>query len=239
MKEVKDLEQSVQEAISFLKTQPEVKSAVAFASANNRLWTRLNYTSHIPSNGVEEPKSTGDYGIGIQIVMDSAEGKKVGFGSEERDLSVEGVKLALGKAKQGAVVDPEFQSLPQPTGEKRSLFHYHDPSIMNMSDQGLVEAGWKVLDGAIGAFLGSEKLKGAAANGKLSELGLIVGGDVTVLQEKMAIASYEMPQVQSDESAVITAYVTSMVEKGDAKGSGYSVHVRLDDLSGDCLLYTF
>jgi PmbA protein len=233
VKEVKDLEQSVTEAISFLRTRAEVKSAVAFASANNRLWTRLNYTSHIPSNGVEEPKSTGDYGIGIQIVMDSPEGKKVGFGSEERDLSVEGAKLAFAKAKQGAVVDPEFQSLPQPTGEKRSLFHYHDPAILNLSDQGLVEAGWKVLDGAVGAFSGSEKLKGAAAQEKLSDLGLIVGGDVTVLQEKMAIASYEMPEVQSDESAVITAYVTSMVEKGDAKGSGYSAHLRLSDLSGE------
>ena len=232
MKEVKDLEQSVQEAMAFLRTQPEVKSALAFASANNRLWTRLNYTSHIPSNGVEEPKSTGDYGIGIQIVVDSPDGKKVGFGSEEKDLSLEGVRLAFAKAKQGAVVDPEFQSLPQPTGERRSLFHYHDPTIMNLTDQGLVEAGWKVLDGAIGSFLGSEKLKSAAANGRLSDLGLIVGGDLTVLQERMAIASYEMPDVQSDESAIITAYVTAMVEKGDAKGSGYSVHLRLNDLSG-------
>ena len=233
MKEVKDLEQSVREALSFLRSQPEVKSAVAFASANNRLWTRLNYTSHIPSNGVEEPKSTGDYGIGIQIVMDTAEGKKVGFGSEERDLSLEGVKLAFGKAKRGAVVDPEFQSLPHPTGETRILFHYHDPTIMNLTDQGLVEAGWKVLDGAVGYFLGSEKLRGAAANGKLSDLGLIVGGDVTILQEKMAIASYDMPEVQSDESAIMTAYVTAMVEKGDAKGSGYSVHLKLNDLSGE------
>lgn len=232
MKEVKDLEQSVREAMSFLKTQPEVKSAVAFASANKRLWARLNYTSHIPSNGVEEPKSTGDYGVGIQIVMDSPEGRKVGFGSEERDLSLEGVRLAFAKAKQGAVIDPEFQSLPQPTGEKRTLFHYHDPSIMNLTDHDLVEAGWKVLDGAVGSFLASEKLKSTSANGKLNDLGLIVGGDLTILQERMAVASYEMPDVQSDESAIITAYVTAMVEKGDAKGSGYSVHLRLNELSG-------
>jgi PmbA protein len=233
VKELKELEQSVQKAIAFLRTQPEVKAAVAFASANNRLWTRLNYTSHIPCNGVEEPKSTADYGIGIQIVMDSPDGKKVGFGSEERDLSLEGIRLAFGKAKQGAIVDPEFQCLPQPTGEKRDLFHYHDPAIMSVTDQGFVEAGWKVLDGAVGSFLGSETLKRAAANGKLSDLGLIVGGDLTMLQERMAIASSEMPDVQSDESAIITAYVTAMVEKGDAKGSGYSVHLRLNDLSGE------
>jgi PmbA protein len=232
VKETKELEQSVQRAIAFLRTQPEVKSAQVFAAANNRLWTRLNYTSHIPCNGLEEPKSTGDYGIGIQIVMDSPEGKKVGFGSEERDLSLEGVKLAFEKAKQGAIVDPEFHSLPQATGEKRSLFHYHDPMIMGITDEGLVEAGWKILDGAVDSFLKSQTLKSMTSRGGLGDLGLIVGGDLTILQERMAIASYEMPEVGSDESAIITAYVTAMVEKGDAKGSGYSVHLRLNDLSG-------
>ena len=232
MKELRELEQSVERAIALLKTQPEIKSAQVFASANNRLWTRLNYTSHIPCNGLEEPKSTDDYGIGIQIVLDSPDGTMVGFGSEERDLSLEGVKLALEKAKQGAIVDPEFQCLPQATREKRCLFQYHDPMIMGITNQGLVEAGWKILDGAIGSFLGSETLRSVASNKTLNDLGLIIGGDLSVLQERMAIGSYEMPDVQSDESAFISAYVTSMVEKGDAKGSGYSVYLKLKDLSG-------
>jgi len=233
MKELKELEQAVRAAISFLRSQPEVKSAQVFASANNRLCTRLNYTSHIPCNGLEEPKSTSDYGIGIHIVMDGPDGKRTGFGSEARDLSLEGVKLAFGKAKQGAVVDPEFRALPQPLGGKRTLVDYHDPAIMSITDEGLVEAGWRILDGAIGSFLGSDRLKHTVSKGTLNELGLIVGGDLTIMQERMATASYEMPEVQSDESAVITAYVTAMVEKGDAKGSGYSVHLRLSDLSGE------
>jgi hypothetical protein len=232
VKEVRDLEQSVERAIAFLKTQPEIESAQVFASANNRLWTRLNYTSHIPCNGLEEPKSTDDYGIGIQIVLDSPDGIKVGFGSEERDLSLEGVKLALEKAKQGAIVDPQFHCLPQATDETRRLFEYHDPMIMGITDEGLVEAGWKILDGAVESFLGSETLKRMAPGKKLNDLGLIVGGDLTILQERMAVSSYEMPDVRSDESAIMSAYVTSMVEKGNAKGSGYSVYLKLKDLSG-------
>lgn len=232
MNELRELEQSVEAAIAYLKTQPEIKSAQVFASANNRLWTRLNYTSHIPCNGLEEPKSIDDCGIGIQIVLDSPEGTRVGFGSEERDLSLEGVKLALGKAKQGAIVDPQFRSLPRPADEKRSLIDYHDPMIMDIGNEGLVEAGWKILDGAMDTFLGSEALKGMASGKTLNDLGLIVGGDLTILQERMAISSYEIPDVQSDESAILSAYVTAMVEKGDAKGSGYSVYLRLKDLSG-------
>jgi hypothetical protein len=233
VKNVKQLEQSVQEALAFLKAQPDIKSALAFASANNRLWTRLNYTSHIPCNGLEEPKSTADYGIGIQIVMDGPEGKRVGYGSEGRDLSLEGIKLALEKARQGAVVDPEFHSLPKPTGEKRTLSNYHDRAVMDITDEGLVETGWKVLDGAIRSFGNSQKLKSMVPQGALRDLGLIVGGDVTILQERMAVASYEMPEVQSDESASVTAYVTAMVEKGNAKGGGYSVHLKLKDLGGE------
>lgn len=230
MKELTELEESVERAVAFLKTQPEIKSAQVFASANNRLWTRLNYTSHIPCNGVEEAKSTDDYGIGIQIVLDGPDGNRIGFGSEERDLSLEGVKLALEKAKQGAVFDPEFRSLPRATGEKRSLFDYHDPAVMGITDRVLVEGGWKILDGAISSFLGSEKLRNMSPGGALHDLGLIVGGDLAILQERMAISSYDMPDVQSDESAAILAGVTSMVERGDAKGSGYSVHLKLKDL---------
>lgn len=223
----------MERAIAFLRTQPEIKSAQVFASANGRLWTRLNYTSNIPCNGLEEPKSTEDYGIGIQVVLNTEDGQKIGFGSEERDLSLEGLKLALKKAKEGAVFDPEFRCLPQPTGEKRALYDYHDPTIMNITDEGLVEAGWKILDGAIESFMNSEQLKRIVSNQALSDLGLIVGGDLTMLQERMAVGSYEMPDIQTDESALILVYITSMVERGNAKGSGYSVHLRLDDLGNE------
>ncbi|MBE0430357.1 MAG: hypothetical protein IBX67_00860 [Dehalococcoidia bacterium] len=232
MKELGELEQAVERALGFLKSQPEIKSAQVYASANNRLWTRLNYTSHIPCNGVEEPKSTDDYGIGIQIVLDSPDGQKTGFGSEERDLSLEGVKLALDKARQGAIVDPEFRCLPQATGEKRSLSRYHDPAVMGITDHALVEGGWRILDGAVSAFSASDKLREMASGGALPDLGLIVGGDLSIAQERMAVGSYEMPDVQSDEAAVILANVTGMVEKGDAKGSGYAVHLKLSDLDG-------
>ena len=127
-----------------------------FASSNGQLLTRLNYTSHIPCNGVEEPKSTESYGIGIQAVFKTPEGRKIGFGSESSDISLEGVKEALAKARIGAVLDPEFQSLARPTGEKRKLRRYHDPQLMRLADGDLVGAGWQVLGGALRTFETSE-----------------------------------------------------------------------------------
>ena len=156
------------------------------------------------------------------------EALRVGFGSETSDISIEGVKSALEKARKGAVADPEFKSLARPTGEERKLTSYHDPKALEIKDADLVDAGWRVVNGALRVFQTSEPLGNLVERPeKLSELGLIVSGDVTILQERMAIASHAMPEVQTDESSLIMSFVTSMVEREDSKGSGYAATTGL------------
>src|SRR5262249_449450 len=79
----------------------------------------------------------------------------------------------------------------------------------------------------------SRLAKLASSEEALRRLGLIIGGDVTILQERMAIASTAMPRVQTDESTLVTAFVTSMVEAHAAKGSGWSTGTRLDDFTDE------
>ncbi len=43
----------------------------------------------------------------------------------------------------------------------------------------------------------------------------------------MAIASHAMPEVQTDESTLIMSFITSMVEREEAKGSGYGASTTL------------
>jgi PmbA protein len=201
------LKKSVAEALAYLRTQDDIEEGEVFAASNGQLLTRLNYTSNIPCNGVEEPKSTESYGIGVQAVFKTPEGRRIGFGSESSDISLEGVKEALAKARKGAVLDPEFKTLARPTGEKRKLRRYHDPRLMRMTDEDLVGVGWEVVGGALRVFQSSENLM-ELSPGDLRDLGLIVGGDVTILQERMAIASYAMPEVQTDESSLILSFIT-------------------------------
>ena len=223
-----DLKKAATEGLAFLRQQDAVEEAEVFVSANGVLLTRLNYTSHIPCNGVEEPKSLVNYGAGVQAVFTDGEVRKTGFGSEPSDISLEGVRSALEKARKGAVADPEFTTLARPTGEKRSLTEYHDPKLIEMKDADLVDAGWRVVNGALRVFETSESLMGLVDRPeKLSELGIIVGGDVTILQERMAIASHAMPDVQTDESTLIMSFITSMVEREESKGSGYGASTAL------------
>jgi hypothetical protein len=229
-----ELARAAEEALASVRSQPDVREAEVFVAENGGLLTRLCYTSHIPCNGVEEPKSTTSLGIGIQAVFESAEGPRLGFGSEPSDLGPAGVARALDKARRAAVHDPDFVSLPRAGAEGPALAGYHDERLMRLDDAALVELGWKVLGGALRTFLASSTL--AALGGSdagLRRLGLIVGGDVTVLQERVAIASTGIPRVVTDESTLITAFVTAMVEARDAKGSGWSTGTRLDHFTDE------
>jgi len=229
-----ELAKAAELAFDYLKAQPEIQECEVFAAANGQLLTGLNYTSHIPCNGVEEPKSTESHGIGIQAVFTTAEGPKVGFGSEPSDLTLDGVKRALEKARRGAVHDPEFRSLPKPTGEPRALAEYHDPKLLSLTDDDLVEVGWRVVSGALRVFMVSPRLANLAGNeAAIKTLGLILGGDVTILQERIAIVSTHKPMVQTDESTLIMAFLTGMVEAKAAKGSGWSTGTHLDHFTDE------
>src|SRR5689334_169323 len=234
MPSLAELARAAEAALEITRAQPDVREAEVFVAANGTLLTRLNYTSHIPCNGVEEPKSVESYGLGIQVVLDGPDGPRIGFGSEPSDLSVAGAERALAKARKAAVHDPEFVSLPRPAGAQPILTDYHDRELMKVSDERLVECGWTIVNGALRTFLNSSRLAELAGSDEaLRKLGLIVGGDVTILQERIAIVSTHMPRVQTDESAVITAFVTAMVEARGAKGSGWSTATRLADFTDD------
>jgi len=231
---VTDLARAVRIAFEFARAERDVREVEVFASANTSLLARLCYTSHIPCNGVEEPKSAGGHGLGLHIVFDHPDGPRVGFGSEASDLGLEGARRALLKARGAAIVDPEFVSLPRSTGERQTLAGYHDPDLMSISDDRLVEVGWTIVQGALRAFLTSPRLRELAGDEEgLARLGLILGGDVSILQERMAVVSSSLPEVQTDESTLLTAFVTAMVEAHEAKGSACSLSTRLDHFTDE------
>jgi PmbA protein len=229
-----DLARAAEEALACISREPGVRETEVFVGSNRALLARLNYTSHISCNGVEEPKSTEMHGLGVQTVFEDRDGIRIGFGSEPSDLGVAGARRALDKARRAAVHDPEFRSLPRPSSESRSLVDYHDPRLLAMSDAQLVEAGWSVLSAALRTFMASSRLADlAAGEAALRGLGLIVGGDVSILQERIAVASTHAPRVQTDETTIMTSFVTAMVESRDAKGSGWATCTRLDDFTDE------
>nr|MBI3613838.1 hypothetical protein [Nitrospirota bacterium] len=229
------LKSAVQRALRQAAQAKDVQEAEVYASSTGHLLCRLNYTSAIPCNGVEEPKSSEAFGLGIRAVFSGTDGLRIGFGSEARDLTPAGIRRALDKARQNAVPDPEFMSFPAPPQtQPPKLVASHDRAIMDLKDGTLVETGWKVLQEALKTFESSEPLaKLAGSKEKLANLGLVVGGDVSLFRQRIAIGSTRMPKVQTDESTYITSSVTSMVERKAAKGSGYAAATHLAKFKGE------
>ncbi len=228
------LKRSAEDGLRYLKRQKDIREAEVFVASNTGLTARLNYTSHVPCNGVEEPKSTESYGIGVRAVFQDATAVRVGLGSETGDLSLNGVKTALEKARKSAVPDPEFTTLPRASAERRILTKYHDPKAMDLKDADLVQAGWRIVSRALDEFTGSSRLRAMTkAKQKLSDLGLIVGGDVTFLLERMAVGSTHLRKVQTDESTLIASFVTAMVEREGAKGTAYGCNTKLSAFKGE------
>lgn len=232
------LKRAVQHACRLLARIKDVQEAEAYASSTGHLLCRLNYTSDIPCNGVEEPKSSESFGIGIRAAFTTPDGRHVGFGSEARDLSLHGIRRAIEKARQNAVPDPDFVSLPMSapdSGRKsRRPSRYDDRAIMELKDSRLVETGWRVIEEALKAFASSEQLaRLAGSKDKVGSLSLVVSGDVSFYQQRLAIASTRMPRVQTDESTLMTSNITSMVERKNAKGSGYAAATHLSKFKGE------
>jgi len=219
----------VADGIEYLSKKADVQEVEIFASINSIFTSRINYTSHLPCNGLEEPKSTQSQGVGLRVVLKDAEGVKIGFGQETGSLTREAIESSYRKAQAGAVHDPDFHGLPSPSKDERMLWNYHDEKILSLSDEDLVAIGWKAIHAALEEYEQSPLIKKHTPD----ELGLILGGDVSIIQEEIAIASTHLHPVQEDTSTIIFSSLTSMIEKTNSKGSGCSVGTHLDDFNGD------
>ena len=214
MIKTEDLLTAVSDALKYIGKHKDVIDAEVFASCNDLITLRLNYTSDIPCNGVHEPKSIQSYGLGILATFRKGNKVEVGFGSVTNDLTKEGVIDALMKAKRNRVYDPDFKKLPEPIGNP-SLKNYHNKCVMKISGADTVDLGWKALDGALKAL-----------NDRGHRKSIIIGGDVTILRERMAIKTTRAID-DFDETTTLTANITAMIENKNVKGTGWSMGTHL------------
>jgi len=216
MIDIETLRTCVRDGVDFVKKQKDVIDVEIFASWNEHITVRLNYTSDIPCNGVHEPKSIQYNGIGLLAVFGTGKGVKVGFGSVSNNITKRGVVDAFQKAKRNRIYDPDFKSLPLPFG-KVVLENYHDPAVMEIGDEAIVILGWRGLKGAITEY-----------NKKNFNNSIIIGGDITIIKERMAIASTKGID-DFDETTILTTNITSMVEREGVKGTGWCASTHLSD----------
>jgi len=178
------------------------------ASGDNRI-ARLNYTSDIPCRGVEELKSHSADGFQIRIVT-RRNAHEVGTAYEAGDFSAEAIRAVLARAHRSTIVDPHFPGFPAEP-RKLATTKSEKSDLARASDASLVDAAWSILRGAIGAFA------------RAQHRGLVVGGDVSVFRDRIAMANSNFADIRTDESAHFSSSVTALIESLDAKGTASAV----------------
>ena len=183
------------------------------ASSDNRI-ARLAYTSDIPCRGVEEVKSLGADGFQVRVAM-RRDPHETGTASEAGDLSREALRRVIERARHAAIVDPHFAGFARDTAK---LTRRASPAseLGRASDSVLAASAWQVIDGALTAFRKGYRQLSAHP-------GLVIGGDVSIVHDRIAIAGSNLPDVRTDESSYFISSATAIVESMDAKGTDTAV----------------
>jgi predicted Zn-dependent protease len=259
-----ELKSFVREAMGLIARERDLASFEIYASASEDRVARINYTSDIPSRGVEEFKSLNAEGFAIRIVM-ARDAHEIGSAAIAGDLSLEAVRDGLKRARNAAVIDPHFNGLP-PEPAKLSAASVAAPNdLMRANDASLASAAWQVIGGAINTFkakgprglrvsgatladsdsqgrvlaashphgLASEAYAGAhgLAGSPYGNPGLIVGGDFSVIRDRIAVTNSHYRDIRTDESARFISSITVLAEALDAKGTASAVGGSVDEMT--------
>ncbi|MHB8383725.1 MAG: metallopeptidase TldD-related protein [Candidatus Binataceae bacterium] len=186
------------------------------ASADNRC-ARICYTSDIPCRGVEEFKTLHADGFQLRIVM-RRDAQEIGTAYEAGDLSLPALSAALARARRATVADPHFPGLSAPASPPSASIPNGD--LARASDAALAVGAWQIIGGALTAF-------GKSAAARARNPGLVLGGDISIIRDRIAIANSNFPGLRVDESAHFSSSVTALIESLDAKGTASALGASL------------
>ena len=221
MRTAVELKKFVREAVALLAREPDLAAFEVYCSTSEHRVARLNYTSDIPSRGVEEFKSLNADGFALRLVM-LRDRHETGSASEAGDFSLEAVRAAIRRARATTVIDPHFPGLPVEP-RRLALEKGRTGDLIRAKDSVIAAAAWQMVGGAIAAFESGVPLK-------LPHPGLVVGGDLSLIRDRIAIGGSNFDDIRDDESAHFVSSVTALIESLDAKGTATATGASRDEM---------
>jgi PmbA protein len=210
MRPARQLREFAAAARAMLAREPDLAQFEIYCVSGDHRVARLAYTSDIPSSGVEELKSHVAEGFALRIVM-RRDARESGMATEAGDFSIESLRAALERARRAALVDPHFPGLPRKLREPgRNGRGAVSGGLMSADDSALVATAWSIIRGALEEF---------ASSNAATRAGLVLGGDVSVMRDQMALAGSNFDGIRIEPGARFTSTVTALVESIGAKGT--------------------
>ena len=217
MRSLNDLKKFAREAAALLAREKDLAAYEVYCSAGEHKVVRLNYTSDISSRGIEEFKSLDADGFALRIVT-RRDPHETGSASVAGDLSVAAVREAITRARRALIIDPHFPGFPT---EPRRLEGFTSSGaahsdLLRAKDTVLAAAAWETIGGAISQFEQQAPLK-------LAHPGFVLGGDVSLIRDRVAVSNSAFDDIRTDESAHFISSVTVLIECFDAKGTATAI----------------
>ena len=150
--ELYELRNMVNLALDVMAGDPSLLEAEVCASCYEQQIAEVSHDTAQPENAGPSLRDETACGFSILLVMADGAGRKVGFGVDRDDLSRDSITLALEIAKQSAVVDPGFTSLPKPPEATPTAPMLYDPAVMSLPDDAVAGLASEALDGALSIF---------------------------------------------------------------------------------------
>jgi PmbA protein len=217
------LKQFARAGARILSADSDLAQFELYCSSAEQLVMRLNYTSDIPSSGLEECKSLGAEGFALRIVP-RRNRHEIGTSFIAGDLSGEALREALARARRAAVIDPHFPGLPEASRKLKLDSNGADGALMRVRGAHLVGTAWKIVDGAIRTFARKRPVG-------VDRPGLILGGDLSLTRDRFAIASSNFDDVRAEQAAYFSSSVTAIVEALDTRSTATAVGASLPALN--------
>lgn len=215
MTSMNELKTLTEQAVKLLEKQPPVKEVEVYASENTLTILRLAFSSNIPSNGLEEAKQMKSRGVSVRVLFKD---NKIGFGKEDAELSMDGVKKAFEKAKKNTVLDKDFKSLPSPSEKKAGKIKF-DKKIVDLDEAKAVDSAYACINGALD-FLGKKGFNDSVS----------LTGELDFLAEKMSISNSNGIKA-ADQNTSAIATLTSIFElERDISGMWFDSSIFLKKL---------
>ncbi|MFZ0888861.1 MAG: metallopeptidase TldD-related protein [Candidatus Binataceae bacterium] len=215
----RELVSFAKEAMGVVAREADCAAFEIYCSSSEQIVARLNYTCDIPCRGVEEIKSLAADGFALRIVS-RRNPCESGVAFEAGDLSIESVRAALSGARRAVVVDPHFPGLPARPKRLQLKPAGAASDLMRAGSGAVIPAAWAIVRGGAAAFA-------ALAPRSLRQPGLIIGGDISIIRDRIAIANSNFQDLRTDQSAYFSSSVTALVEALDAKGTASAIGASL------------
>jgi PmbA protein len=217
MRTLNDLKRFARDAAELLSRESDFSAYEVYCSTSEHKVVRLNYTTGIPSRGIEEFKSLDADGFALRIVS-RRDPHECGAAAIAGDLSKAAVREAVGRARRALIVDPHFPGFPtEPRRlEVSGLPGREHSDLLNAKDTLLAEAAWKTIAAAINEFHQQAPLQ-------LAHPGFVLGGDISLVRDRVVISSSAFEDSRVGEGAHFLSSVTALIEGFDAKGTATAV----------------